>query len=117
MRAGPRQKFGCGIKQLFAAERRLAILAKGENVTEYMTAPTTNGDKPLPKRVGGRSMVPSTWIGRSLPIEYEGAGGAGRETTATLLDWSPVGLLLNVAGGKTLLAWERLVLAELQEDR
>jgi hypothetical protein len=93
------------------------VSAKGENMTEYMTAPTTNGDKPLPKRAGTRSMVPTTWIDRTLRIEYEGAGGDSRETTATLLDWSPVGLLLGVAGGKTLLAWERLVLAELKEDR
>jgi hypothetical protein len=84
---------------------------------QQLRAHLENGDKPLPKRAGVRSMVPSTWIGRSLRIEYEGAGGASRETKATLLDWSPVGLLLNVAGGKTLLAWERLVLAELQEDR
>jgi hypothetical protein len=85
--------------------------------TEYMTAPDKNGAPSLSKRAGSRSMIPTTWIDRSLRIECEGAGGASRETTATLLDWSPVGLLLNVAGGKTLLAWERLVLAELQEDR
>jgi hypothetical protein len=46
---------------------------------------------------------------------FDAAGGA-RETTATLIDWSPVGLLLNVAGGKTLLSWDRLVLCELVED-
>jgi hypothetical protein len=86
------------------------------DVTEYMIAPDKNGTPPLPRRAGARSMVPTTWIDRTLRIEYEGAGGTSRETTATLLDWSPVGLLLNVAGGKTLLAWERLVLAELQED-
>jgi hypothetical protein len=39
-----------------------------------------------------------------------------QETTATLIDWSPVGLLLNVAGGKSLLSWDRLVLCELVED-
>jgi hypothetical protein len=82
-----------------------------------MTAPTMNGDKPLPKWAGARSMVPSTWIDRTIRLEYVGGDGDGRETTATLLDWSPVGLLLNIAGGKTLLAWERLVLAELVEDR
>jgi hypothetical protein len=82
-----------------------------------MVAPDKNGTPALPKRADTRGMVPTTWIVRTLRIEYEGAGGASRETTATLLDWSPVGLLLNIAGGKTLLAWERLVLAELQEDR
>jgi hypothetical protein len=82
-----------------------------------MTAPTTNGDKPLPRKVGVRTVIPSTWIDRTMRIEYVGAGGDAKETTATFLDWTPVGLLLNVAGAKTLLAWDRLVLVELLEDR
>ena len=88
-----------------------------EELGVYMTAPTTNGDRPLPKRAGARSMVPTTWIDRTIRLEYVGAAGDARETTATFLDWTPVGLLLNIAGAKTLLAWERLVLCELQEDR
>jgi hypothetical protein len=80
-----------------------------------MTAPTMNGDKSLPRKVGTRSMVPSTWIDRTLRVEYVGAGGDARETTAILLDWCPVGLLVSVAGAKTLLCWERLVLCELVE--
>ncbi len=88
-----------------------------EEMGVYMTAPTTNGDKPLPKRAGARSMVPTTWIDRTIRLEYVGAAGDARETTATFLDWTPVGLLLNIAGAKSLLAWERLVLCELQEDR
>jgi hypothetical protein len=51
-----------------------------------------------------------------LRVEYVGAAGDARETTATLLDFCPAGLLLNIAGAKTLLAWERLVLCELIED-
>jgi hypothetical protein len=88
-----------------------------EDTGVYMAVPTTNGDKPLPRKVGRRTMLPSTWIDRTIRLEYVGSAGDARETKATLLDWSPVGLLLNIAGGKTLLAWERLVLAELQEDR
>ena len=88
-----------------------------EELGVYMTAPTTNGDKPLPKRAGARSMMPTTWIDRTIRLEYVSAAGDARETTATFLDWTPVGLLLNIAGAKTLLAWERLVLCELQEDR
>jgi hypothetical protein len=97
---------------MFDADERRRV-----NVTEYMVAPDKNGTPALPKRAGVRSMVPTTWIDRTIRVEYEGAGGESREATATLLEWSPVGLLLNIAGGKTLLAWERLVLAELQEDR
>jgi hypothetical protein len=39
-----------------------------------------------------------------------------QETEATLLDWCPIGMLLSIAGAKTLISWERLVLAELRED-
>ena len=87
-----------------------------EETSAYMVAPTSNGDKPLPRR-GVRGMVPSTWMDRTVRLEYVGAAGDARETTATFLDWTPVGLLLNIAGAKTLLAWERLVVGELQEDR
>ena len=88
----------------------------GEDVGVYMTAPTTNGDKPLPRRLGTRSMLPSTWINRSLRVEYVGADGHAATTDAVLLDWCPVGMLVLVAGAKTLLSWDRLVLAELVED-
>ncbi len=60
-----------------------------------MTAPTMNGDKPLPRRAGVRGMLPSTWISRTVKIEYVGAAGDARETTATLLDWCPVGILIG----------------------
>jgi hypothetical protein len=88
-----------------------------EEMGVYMTAPTNNGDKPLPKRAGVRTMVPTTWLSRDVRLEYVGADGKARETSATLLDWCPVGLLVSVGGAKTLLSWERLVLCELQEDR
>jgi hypothetical protein len=84
-----------------------------EEMGVYMTAPTTNGDSPLPKRAGARSMVRTTWIDRTIRLEYVGAAGDARETTATFLDWTPVGILVSTAGAKCLIAWERLVLAEL----
>ena len=87
-----------------------------EETNTHMVAPTSNGDKPLPRR-GVRGMVPSTWIDRTLRVEYVGAAGDAKETSAIFLDWTPAGLLLNIAGAKTLLSWERLVLCELQEDR
>ena len=87
-----------------------------EETAVYMAAPKTNGDKPLPRRGGNRGLLPSTWLERTLRVEYVGGMGELRETTATLLDLYPAGPILNIAGGKTLLCWERLVLAELQED-
>ena len=87
-----------------------------EDVAAYMTAPSVNGDKPLPRRVGTRSMLPSTWLNRTLRCEYVGADGKAAAVAAVLLDWCPVGMLVDISGGKTLLSWDRLVLCELQED-
>ena len=87
-----------------------------QDLAAYMTAPTSNGDKPLPRRAGTRGLLPSTWLARTLRIEYVGASGKAQETEATLLDYCPVGMLLSIAGAKTLLPFERLVLAELRED-
>jgi len=87
-----------------------------EDTAQYMTAPTTNGDKPLPRRVGTRSMLPSTWISRSLRVEYVDASGKAATTEGVLLDWCPVGMLVLIAGAKTLLSWDRLVLIELTNE-
>ena len=87
-----------------------------EDAATYMAAPTTNGKRPLPRRVGTRSMLPSTWISRMLRVEYVGASGKAQETEAPLLDWCPVGPILLVAGARTVLAWDRLVLVELVGD-
>ena len=80
------------------------------------TTPTTNGEAPLPRRAGTRALLPSAWLNRTLHLEYVGASSEAQETTATLLDWCPIGLLLNIAGAKTLLPRERLVLCELAEN-
>jgi hypothetical protein len=76
----------------------------------YMVAPTANGDRPAARRVGTRSMLPSTWINRGLKIEYVTAGGKAATTEGVLRDWCPVGPILLIAGARTVLAWERLVL-------
>ena len=88
-----------------------------DGVGMYMAAPSgTNGEALLPRRVGTRSMLPSTWINRGLRIEYVGADGRAAATDGVLLDWCPVWVLLSIAGAKTLLSWDRLVLAELVDD-
>ncbi len=87
-----------------------------EDLAVYMTAPTSNGEKPLPRRVGTRSMLPSTWISRSLRVEYTDASGKGATTEGVLCDWCPVGPVLLIAGARTILAWERMVLIELAGD-
>ncbi len=85
-------------------------------ILEAMSKPQTNGEAPLPRRAAPRGLMPSTWLERTLRVEYAGAKGETRETTATLLDLYPAGPVLNVAGAKTLICWERLVLCELVEN-
>ena len=38
-------------------------------MTGMMTIPTTNGEALLPKRAP-KGMLPSTWLGRELRVEY-----------------------------------------------
>ena len=88
-----------------------------EDFAPYVvTTPSTNGDKPLPRRIGTRSMLPSTWISRSLRVEYTDASGKAATTEGVLLDWCLAGPILLLAGARTVLASERIVLVELTGD-
>jgi hypothetical protein len=80
-----------------------------------MTKPTTNGDKPLPKRSGPKTLLPATWLERTVRIEYIDAFGEGQKTSGKLLDLCPTGPVLGIGGARTVLAWDRLVLVELRE--
>ena len=81
-----------------------------------MTRPDVNGTPALPKRSAPKGLLPSTWLERTLKVAYVDADGMGVETSGTLLDFYPAGPVLHIAGAKTLICWERLVLCELQED-
>jgi hypothetical protein len=85
-------------------------------IIQAMTRPDVNGAPSLPKRGGPKGLLPSTWLDRTLKVEYTDAAGAGRQTSGTLLDLYPAGPVLNIAGAKTIVAWERLALVELVED-
>lgn len=82
-----------------------------------MSAPaqSPDGTRLLPRRES-KGMLPSTWLERSVRLEYAGADGKRTETTAVLLDCFPVGPVLRIAGSRTVIPWERLVLLELEED-
>ena len=71
---------------------------------------------PAAPRQAPRTLLPSTWLNRSVRVEYADAGGEARQTTAALLDFCPVGPVLRIEGARTVLCWERLVLVELVED-
>jgi hypothetical protein len=91
-------------------------VADERRTQEMMTAPDKNGAPALPKRAGHKGLLPSTWLERTLRVQYVDGFGAAVETSGTLLDLYPAGPVLNLAGAKTLLSWDRLVLCELVED-
>jgi hypothetical protein len=85
-------------------------------ILDAMTRPDSNGTPLLPKRIGPKGLLPSTWLERTLKVAYTDCYGSGQETSGTLLDLYPAGPVLNIGGAKTLLSWDRLVLCELVED-
>ena len=86
-----------------------------EAMSVRMTAPDKNGQPALPKRTAPKGLLPSTWIERTLRVSYLDSYGAGLETSGTLLDFYPFGPVLSVAGTKTMISWDRLVVCELAE--
>ncbi len=85
-------------------------------MAETMTRPGAYGEKPLPRAVGGRGLLPSTWVGRPVRLAYVDVYGTGVETSGTLLDWTAFGAAFNLAGGKVLVSWDRLAMLELVSD-
>jgi len=85
-------------------------------ILEAMTRPDVNGTPSLPKRNGPKGLLPSTWVERTLSVAYVDCHGAGQEASGVLLDIYPFGPVLSVAGAKTLISWDRLVMCELVED-
>jgi hypothetical protein len=85
-------------------------------LSEMTTTPSSNGEAPLPRRAP-RGLLPSTWTGRTLKIEYAGADGLPVTTSGALLELFPFGPVLKSAEGeKFALSWDRISLLELQED-
>lgn len=80
-----------------------------------MTKPSTNGDKPLAKR-NAPTMLPASWLERSIRVEYTDAAGKSRETSAKLLSTCPAGLILAVDGARMCLNWEKWTMLELVES-
>jgi hypothetical protein len=72
------------------------------------------------KSVGGvaptRGLLPSTWIGRGVRLEYIDSYQSAQETSGVLLDTFPVGPILNLSRAKMCLSWDRVVFIELVED-
>jgi hypothetical protein len=65
---------------------------------------------------GSVPALPGTWIGRNVRVEYVGAEEMPRETGAVLLDTCGIGLVLGIAGARTIVTWPALRLLELVEE-
>jgi hypothetical protein len=85
-------------------------------IVEAMTRPDVNGTPSLPKRAAAKGLLPSTWLERTLKLEYVDGFGAGVEASGVLLDFFPAGPVLHIDGVKTLISWDRLVAVQLVED-
>ncbi len=81
-----------------------------------MTRPAGYDETPLPRRNGPKGLLPSTWLNRSLRVDYIDASGLAVTASGTLLDWFPLGLVLNVEGSRTLVSWERVCVVDLVND-
>jgi len=63
---------------------------------EAMSKPDANGQVHV-KRTGPKGLLPSTWLSRALRLGYVVCGQL-RETTGTLLNVYPAGVVLNAGG-------------------
>ena len=85
-------------------------------MAEMTTTPSSNGEAPLPRRTP-KGLLPSTWTGHTVRLEYIGTGGEAVVTTAALLELFPFGpVVRSREGEKFALSWERLTLVELVGD-
>jgi hypothetical protein len=85
-------------------------------ILDAMTHPDSNGTPTLPKTTRPKSLLPSTWLERTLKVEYMDGFGSGVQTSGTLLDLYSAGPVLGIGTTKTLISWDRLVLCELVND-
>jgi hypothetical protein len=66
-------------------------------ILDAMSRPDVNGTPSLPKRSAPKGLLPSTWLERTLKLEYVDSSGVGQATSGTLLDLYPAGPILSVA--------------------
>ena len=85
-------------------------------VLQAMIKPDVNGAPSLPKRSAPKGLLPSTWLNRSLKIEYRDCFGAGQQTSGVLLDCYPAGVVIGMGATKSLLSWDAITYFELIPD-
>jgi hypothetical protein len=70
-------------------------------IIDAMTKPDSNDTPSLPKRAGPKGLLPSTWLERTLRLEYVDGFGTGVQASVVLLDFYPAGPVLHIDGVKT----------------
>jgi hypothetical protein len=79
------------------------------------TAVAVTPDSKVLARRPGRELFPSSWVKRSVRIEYEVAGQR-ENTRGVLQDFCSVGILLGANGTRLLVSWDALRTVELKND-
>ena len=80
------------------------------------TTPSSNGEAPLPRR-GPKGLLPSTWLDRSVRVEYINANAEGVTLTGSLTELFAFGLIVRSSEGDRLaVSWDRVTLVELLDD-
>jgi hypothetical protein len=85
-------------------------------ILEAMTAPTVDGQPSLPRRAAPRGLLPTTWVGRTLKVEYVDSFGVGAEATGACLDLYPFGIVMNLSGQRAAVSWDALRVVTLMND-
>ena len=82
-----------------------------------MVKPDSNGSPLLPKRSGPKTLVPSSWLDRTVLVEYINASGKATKIDATLIELYPFGPCIAARNGeKQLISWDRLVEIHLRRE-
>jgi hypothetical protein len=85
-------------------------------MSELMTKPITNGEVPGVRRTP-RGLLPGTWVGHTVRVEYLDAYGEGAKTSGALSDLFGFGPVLRAATGeKWALSWDAIRTIELVEE-
>ena len=71
---------------------------------------------PMERRSGPRTLLPATWVGRTVRASYMDADGHGVESEGTLLDLYPFGVVMNLEGERAAVAWDALRVVTLVDD-
>ena len=87
-----------------------------ETARYLMTAPTVNGDRCALRRVGIKSPVNPTWIGRPVQASYDAAGRAPACAKGVLADFGPWGVWIRRGGDILQVFSERIATIELGGD-